>query len=301
MAGIDLHMHSSQSSDGEFAPAAVMDRCAAQGVEVCSLTDHNSVAGVAEAKARACETGIGFLPGIEIDCNFEGTDLHLLGYGIDWRSEDFIRLEEDYRRKVLASFDGMIGNILRLGFAVDAQAVRAAAGEQLPTAELIAEVMLSDERYRTPALAPYMPGGVRSDMPYINFYLDWFAQGRPAFVPVEFPAYRQAVELIRDNGGIPVVAHPGLNFRGRERTAEKLLERGAAGLEVFNNYHTSGQVAYFAPLVRRQGLLMTCGSDFHGKTKPRIEIGCFCPPGDEEGYLHEAVDSLRSSCLAGVR
>lgn len=299
--GVDLHMHSAYSSDGEFSPEAVIDRCAERGLELCALTDHNSVRGVAEAEKQARERGIGLLPGIEIDCCFEGTDLHLLGYGIDWRSPDFVRLEENYRRKVLASFGEMIENIQRSGFSVDAQAVLAAAGEQLPTAELIAEVMLADERYRSPLLEPYLPGGARSDMPYINFYLDWFAQGKPAFVPVEFPAYREAVEVVRDNGGIPVVAHPGLNFRGRERIAEKLLERGAAGLEVFNNYHTPEQVAYFAPLVRRQGLMMTCGSDFHGKTKPRIEVGQFCPPKRYEAYLYEAVNTLKRNGAADVR
>ena len=72
--------------------------------------------------------------------------------------------------------------------------------------------------------------------------------------------FRDAVERVRDNGGVPVVAHPGLNLRGRERIVEKLLERGAEGLEVFNNYHDDRQIAYFAPLVRRRGALMTCGN-----------------------------------------
>ena len=79
-----------------------------------------------------------------------------------------------------------------------------------------------------------MEGGERSDMPYINFYLDYFAQGRPAFVPVEYMAFRDAVELVRDNGGVPVVAHPGLNFRGREETAGRLARprgRRTGGLQ----------------------------------------------------------------------
>ena len=86
--------------------------------------------------------------------------------------------------------------------------------------------MLSDPACDTPLLAPYRKGGARGDMPYINFHLDFGAQGRPAFVPVEYMSFRDAVELVRDNGGVPVVAHPGLNLRGRERIVEKLLERG---------------------------------------------------------------------------
>ena len=143
-------------------------------------------AGLGEAARLARERGIGFVPGIEIDCNYRGTDLHLLGYGIDWRSADFARLEEEVAAKVMASFGAMVDNLLKLGFRVDAGAVLAAADGKPPTGELIAEVMLSDANCHTPPLRPYMEGGERSDMPYINFYLDYFAQGRPAFVPVEY-------------------------------------------------------------------------------------------------------------------
>ncbi|MFQ7503231.1 MAG: PHP domain-containing protein [Alistipes finegoldii] len=95
------------------------------------------------------------MPGIEIDCSFEGTDLHLLGYGIDWKSPDFRALEETVAAKVMASFGETVGKLRRLGFAVDEQAVLAAAAGKLPTLELIAEVMLSDPACDTPLLAPY--------------------------------------------------------------------------------------------------------------------------------------------------
>lgn len=275
MTGFDLHIHSEYSSDGEFGVAELARRCAERGLAAFSLTDHNSVRGVADAAREARVLGVKFLPGIEIDCTFEETDMHLLGYGVDFQSADFAQLEESVTARMMASFAAMIDNLLRLGFVVDAEAVLAAAGGKLPTGELIAEVMLADERCHTPLLQPYMEGGERSDMPYINFYLDYFAQGRPAFVPVEFLSCREAVELVRDNGGVPIVAHPGLNFRGRERIAEKLLDKGAAGLEVFNNYHDPRQAEYFASLVLNRKAFMTCGSDFHGKTKPRIAVGQF--------------------------
>lgn len=295
MAAFDLHIHSEYSSDGEFSVAELVGRCLGAQLTLFSLTDHNSVRGVGEAARLACERGIGFVPGIEIDCNYRGTDLHLLGYGIDWRSADFARLEEEVAAKVMASFGETVGKLRRLGFAVDEQAVLAAAAAKLPTMELIAEVMLSDAACDTPLLAPYREGGVRGDMPYINFYLDFGAQGRPAFVPVEYMSFRDAVELVRDNGGVPVVAHPGLNLRGRERIVEKLLERGAEGLEVFNNYHDDRQIAYFAPLVRRRGALMTCGSDFHGKTKPLIHIGRFGCDARWESSLADSVARLAKS------
>ena len=300
MAPYDLHIHSEYSSDGEFTVAEIVGRCSARGLEVFSLTDHNSVRGVGEAAEKAVAAGVGFIPGIEIDCNYRGTDLHLLGYGIDWHSADFARLEESVAVKVMASFGGMVDNLLKLGFCVDADAVLEAADGKLPTGELIAEVMLAAEKYHTPLLQPYMKGGDRSDMPYINFYLDYFAQGRPAFVPVEYMDYRQALELVRDNGGTPIVAHPGLNFRGREEVAGQLLDRGAAGLEVFNNYHSPQQAVYFTSLALSKDAFMTCGSDFHGKTKPRILIGEF--PADSRffGRVSDFVNHVNVIARQGV-
>ena len=224
---MDLHIHSAYSSDGEIPVAGIAERCAASGTAIFSLTDHNCVRGLDEAAGCASKAGLGFVPGIEVDCNFEGIDLHLLGYGIDRRSRDFASLEQDVAAKVTEAFGETVHRLRKLGFAVDGAAVLAAAGGKLPTLELVAEVMLSDAAYDTPLLAPYREGGARGDMPYINFYLDYGAQGRPAFVPVDFMDYRDAVALIRDNGGVPVVAHPGLNFRGRERVAERLLDFGA--------------------------------------------------------------------------
>ena len=186
----------------------------------------------------------------------------------------------------------MLENIQALGFRISKDAVLEYADGILPSAELIAEVMLSEKEYYTPLLEPYMPGGSRSDMPYINFYLDYFAQGKPAFVPIQYIAFNEAIRLVKSNGGTPIVAHPGLNLKGREQLAGELLAGGAMGLEVFNNYHTAEQVSYFAGLVRQTGLLMTCGSDFHGKTKPLIEIGQYKYKEEDEFYLQESVTKL---------
>ena len=159
MIRADLHIHSEYSSDGEFRVADIVGKCAAGGVDLFSLTDHNTVRGLDEACDGALQAGLEFVPGIEIDCSFEGTDLHLLGYGIDWKSPDFRTLEETVAAEVMASFGETVGKLRRLGFAVDEQAVLAAAAGKLPTMELIAEVMLSDPACDTPLLAPYREGG----------------------------------------------------------------------------------------------------------------------------------------------
>ena len=254
MAAYDLHIHSGYSSDGELPVAAIVGLCAARGLDAFSLTDHNSVRGVGEAARLARERGIGFVPGIEIDCNYRGTDLHLLGYGVDWRSADFARLEEEVAAKVMASFGAMVDNLLKLGFRVDAGAVLAAADGKPPTGELIAEVMLSDANCHTPPLRPYMEGGERSDMPYINFYLDYFAQGRPAFVPVEYMDYRDAVELVRDNGGRARRGASGAEFPGPggdRRAAARPRGRGTGSLQQLPHPRTGRLFHLAGPLQRR--------------------------------------------------
>ena len=291
----DLHIHSKYSNDSEFEIADIVTLCKKNGIEFFSITDHNSVKGNKEAAFEAEQRGIKFTAGIEIDCNYKGTNLHVLGYHVNWQSEDFARIENEVYIKVMDSFGQMIHNLCRLGFVINAETVLVKAGAKEPTAELIAEVMLSNPQYYTHLLLPYMSGGERSNMPYINFYLDYFAQGKPAHVPVRFMDYQDTINVIRDNGGIPIIAHPGLNLKGREEVVEELLSKGAAGLEVFNNYHSLNQADYFASLVQKRNCLMTCGSDFHGKNKPLINIGQYQIIDKYKGDLMNSIERIREA------
>ncbi|WP_163326268.1 PHP domain-containing protein [Draconibacterium mangrovi] len=292
---IDLHIHSNYSNDGEFEIADIVTLCKKNGVEFFSITDHNSVKGNKEAALEAEQKGIEFAAGIKIDCNYKGTNLHVLGYHVNWQSEDFARIENADYTKIMDSFGQMVHNLCRLGFVIDAETVLSKAEGKLPSAELIAEVMLSDPKYYTHLLLPYMEEGERSDMPYINFYLDYFTQGKPAYVPVQFMDYRDAIRVIRDNRGIPIVAHPGLNLKGQEEVVEELLNDGAAGLEVFNNYHTLNQADYFASLAQKRNCLMTCGSDFHGKNKPLINVGQYQIIDRYKGDLINSIEKIRKA------
>ncbi len=134
-------------------------------------------------------------------------------------------------------------------------------------------------------------------MPLINFYLDFMAQGKPAHAEIKHMDFKEAIELVKSKRGIPIVAHPGLNLKGREELVAELLEKGASGLEVFNNYHSDQQTAYFADLVRKQGAIMTCGSDFHGKTKPLISIGQYGILEEFRSYLNQSLEKILNSSI----
>ena len=290
----DLHIHSSYSNDAEFDIPELIQLCHKNGVDIFSITDHNCIGGSREAKRLISDhEAMRFIPGIEIDCNFKGTDLHLLGIQVDLESEDFDELERNNRQKHLDAVPRMAENLAKLGIDLDLEELMLKSGGEPPSGELFAELLLQKAEYASnPRLAPYLPGGERSDMPLINFYLDFFAQGKPAYVKIEHMEFAEAIDLISSNGGIPIVAHPGLNLKGREERVNELMDAGAAGLEVFNNYHDLRQVEYFADLCRRRNALVTCGSDFHGKNKPLISIGQYRNTEAFADYLTKSLSRI---------
>jgi predicted metal-dependent phosphoesterase TrpH len=290
----DLHIHSAYSNDGEIAISDIISMCLENGIDTFAITDHNCVGGSREARDLiTSHPDLRFIPGIEIDCNYHGTDLHVLGYQVGLDNGDFDALERSNNQKHMDAVPRMIHNLAQLGIEVDQEELMIKSGGNPPSAELFAELLLEKpQQADNPKLAPYLPGGRRSDMPLINFYLDYFAQGKPAYVEIKHMDYREAIELVKSNGGIPVVAHPGLNLKGKEALAKELLDHGATGLEVFNNYHSDGQVAYFGDLCRRRNALMTCGSDFHGKNKPLISIGHYSQTEPYSEYLDQSLARL---------
>jgi hypothetical protein len=300
MIQADLHMHSRFSLDGELEVEDIVSACKKNDLFTISITDHNLVKAIPAALKYGALSGIHVIPGIEIDCRYNGIDLHVLGYNINWTSSDFSVLEESIRSSIMAQFPVMIEKLSGEGIEVSLDEVLLKAGDNLPSGELIAEVLLGNPEYSgIRKLDPYRTGGQRSDMPYINFYHDFFAQGRPAYVKIDFMEFHETIALIRRNQGVPVIAHPGLNLKGREEVVMDLLDNGAEGLEVFNNYHTRDQISYFARTARERKVLMTCGSDFHGKTKPLIKPGVFKTVRKYEGYVGDSIERLRLRLPAG--
>jgi predicted metal-dependent phosphoesterase TrpH len=293
----DLHIHSIYSNDGELGIPEIIQKCHESGIDTFAITDHNSVGGSREARQLTADVeGVGFIPGIEIDCNYRGTDLHLLGYQVDMSGSDFDQLERSVRKKHMDAVPQMISNLEQLDICIDRDELMKKSGSKPPTGELFAELLLMNPANQSnPILTPYFPGGERSDMPLINFYLDYFAQGKPAYVKMDHLDFMDAVALVRSNGGIPIIAHPGLNLEGREEVVIELLEQGAAGLEVFNNYHQTQQINYFAELVTKRGALMTCGSDFHGNIKPLISLGQYHFLKSFSGYLERSLTTILAS------
>jgi predicted metal-dependent phosphoesterase TrpH len=288
---IDLHMHSRYSDDGEFSPSQLAEQCRAAGVFVMAITDHNSVRAVDEAQKAAQLLGIRCISGVELDCRFQGVDLHLLGYGIRHHADIFGILEEHILQQEKASSEQKLALTNALGFHLTHEDLAPYGGQDgLYSGELIAEALLHDPRYQEhPLLIPYRPGGARSQNPYVNFYWDYYAQGKPCYIEIDFPSLGDAARVIKETGGVPVLAHPGNNLRGRYDLFDGIIAAGVQGVEAFCSYHDESAARYFLDAGHRHGLLITCGSDFHGKTKPSVhlgEMGCTLLSQEMEEGLH---------------
>ncbi|MGC4031200.1 MAG: PHP domain-containing protein [Tepidisphaeraceae bacterium] len=258
---VDLHCHST-ASDGTFTPTQVVDLAKTQGLSAIALTDHDTVAGVAEAAKRAAEVGIDFLPGIEISAAFPhpGT-LHLLGYGVDPTSPALVSLSED----LLAGRDSrnpkIIARLQEFGIKITMPEVEAEAKGGVLGRPHIAAVLLKK-------------GYVSTIKQAFNVYL---APGGSAFFDKERLEPREAIRRIRDAGGVPVLAHPSqlrtTNAAELDRVVKSLVDQGLAGIETLHSDHTDDQVKAYESLAKKYGLLTTGGSDFHGGTKPTISLG----------------------------
>lgn len=147
---MDLHMHSLYSEDGEFTPAQLVEQCAAQGISVMSITDHNSVRANSEAELLEKQHGICYVPGIEIDCTFEGVGFHVLGYGIDYHSEDFARIEENVVMQMVNAPAELLRKTQAMGFDIAAEDVfavsRTAYRPEIWTGDIFAEVTITERR-----------------------------------------------------------------------------------------------------------------------------------------------------------
>lgn len=286
MNKIDLHIHSSYSDDGEFSPAQLISMAKQSGIKVLALSDHNTTKGIDEAMKQAKEEGVALIPSTEIDCVYKDVNFHVLGLGIKYDMEVFDVFGENLVKQELAFCDKRLELVNRLGFDLTRQQVDLLSKNGVYTGELFAEILLNDERYNeNELLAPYRPGGMRGNNPYVNFYWDYFSQGKPCYVELSLPSLEHAVKTIRKHGGLAILAHPGNNLKNHLFLTDELLDL-VDGVECFSSYHSAETNDYFYNIAINKGLAITCGSDFHGKTKPSIKMGDhgFC---DELKILNE--------------
>ena len=279
---IDLHMHTIFSDDGEFTPVELVRMCQSAGVRVMAITDHNCAKANSDAQQEAEKLNIRYIPAIEIDCTYNDVNLHMLGYNINYKSTDFDSVENNIRKQCAEASVEMLRLIRQLGFEVTEDELNAIGNEnwkEMWTGEMFAEILLNKPEYNdNELLRPYRPGGKRSRNPYVNFYWDYFDKGKPCYAEIVYPSIKDVVSIIKDNGGKAVLAHPGKSLESHFGLFDEIMKFGIDGAEAFSSYHDRPIAEHFYSEVCKNHLIATCGSDFHGKTKPAIQLGdsgCF--------------------------
>jgi hypothetical protein len=229
---------------------------AKQGVTVLALTDHDSTEGIAEARAAAvAHPGMTIVPGIEINCDVDGGEIHVLGYYVDYEApwfQEFCRAQRAERRERVHR---MVARLGELGMAIEADEVFALVKEGSAGRPHVAQVMVNR-------------GYVKSVREAFDRFL---AAGKPGNVPRQKLTPEDAVRLIRKAGGVPVFAHPGL--AKRDEMIPRLVAAGLMGIECFYPEHLPGQTAGYADTCKRLGLVATGGSDFHGPRVRAAKLG----------------------------
>jgi predicted metal-dependent phosphoesterase TrpH len=264
---VDLHCHST-ASDGTLPPADVVRLARDSGLAGLALTDHDTIGGIAEAGAEAEKLGLAFLPGIEISCEYPhpGT-MHILGYGVDPASETLRSLTTQLLEGRDNRNPKIINRLNELGVAitmaeVEQEAEATAADSKKPIGRPhIAAILLRK-------------GYVSSIKQAFDKFL---APGGLAYFDKERLTMRQAMEMIQQSGGMPVLAHP-VQLRTTsdaelERVVKDLKDLGLVGLEVIHSDHDAALVEKYTRLADRYSLLKTGGSDFHGSNKKDIRLG----------------------------
>jgi predicted metal-dependent phosphoesterase TrpH len=276
MNKIDCHMHSNISNDGTYRPEVLIQMCYEAGLKIVAIADHNSTRAFSIAKPVADKLGMHLIPAVELDCHIEGINLHVLGYGINPEDPAFYTYEKEIIEQERNSSKFVVQKIRDLGILLDDQELEKIAIHGVITGEMIAEVALHDKRNEmNEDLLPYRINGSRSDNPYVNFYWDYCAQGKVAYYPIRFKTIDEIVKMIRDAKGFAVLAHPGNNIKKDVDLFNKIINKGVIGVEVYSSYHSEDVTNHYHKLAQERDLLMTLGSDFHGKTKPSIQLGTF--------------------------
>lgn len=243
---IDLHTHTT-ASDGLDTPAELVHNARQQGISVLSVTDHDTVDGLATTSAAADEAKMTLVPGVELSTTVDGGEVHILGYFVDQHDADFRARLDELASSRMRRIERMIQRIQELGYPVDGDAILAQADEGSIGRPHVARALMAI-------------GAVES----VNEAFERFLKsGRPGFVPREPFEPEEAVELLVEHGAIPVLAHP-FTTKNIEGTLRRLVPVGLKGFETYYAEYIPEQHADLRAYADAWGLIPTGGSDYHG-------------------------------------
>jgi predicted metal-dependent phosphoesterase TrpH len=264
---IDLHIHTNYS-DGSLSPSEIVAAAQHYGLAAIAITDHDCISGAKEVlESVDLPPSLSFITGIEISASFppgftSKGSLHILGYGFDIDDSDLNNTLKILQNARENRNPEIIRKLNQMGVPIELREVSDIAGDSVLGRPHIAQALVQKKVVNS----------------IDDAFTAFLGYGQPAYVDKYRIEAQKAIDIIRQAGGVPVLAHPYLITSGDRGNAletllNTLIDMGLGGLEVFYSEHTPQQTHYFSQLCQRYQLIMTGGSDFHGQINDHIQMG----------------------------
>lgn len=274
MAFVDLHLHT-VFSDGTYTPEGLITESAKCGLSAIAIVDHDTVDGVAPVQEIAKIRGIEVIPGIELSAEYKNQEVHILGYLIDCKNDGLLKRLEILKKNRIERVYKIIDKLKDMDAVLNPKTVFDIAGQGTVGRLHIARALVKE-------------GIVNS---HAEAFQKYIGDKCPAYVLGFRFSADEAIRLIKDAAGIPVLAHPySLN---NDDLILEFINCGIMGIEVFYPEHSQAMINFYLDLAQKYNLLVTGGSDCHGSAKAEIKIGCMKAPYELVEKMKEAKNLRR--------
>lgn len=255
---VDLHVHST-ASDGTYTPMELIAEAKRAGLSAMALTDHDTTAGIKDAMSAAEKENIELIPGIELSTDYKGKEVHIVGLYIDVENKKLSEQTAAFRKCRDNRNEEIVAALQKEGFAITMEALKAENPDCVITRANIARFL-------------YNHGMIKSVQEAFDKYI---GDGGRCYVNRFKVSPSDAVRLIKQAGGIAVLAHPLLYHMSTvnlQKLIDELKEAGLDAIEAIYSTYSTGEEQLMKRTAKENGLLISGGSDFHGSNKPRIRL-----------------------------
>ncbi|MGM0509396.1 MAG: PHP domain-containing protein [Fusobacteriota bacterium] len=270
---IDLHLHTT-CSDGTFTPSEIINLAKENDLKTIAITDHDTIDGLESGRKKAEELGINFINGIEFSTNFKKKEIHILGYFFDKNNSDLLKKLKDLKNARVIRAKKIIKKLAKYNINITKEDIMKEVHGDLISRTHIAKVL-------------FKKGFVKNTKEAFNRYI---GERGIAFVPKLIIDPFEAIDLIKKAGGLSFLAHPKLLSLGERKTLiliDRLCEKGLDGIETFYPSFRDLDKIYYERIANERGLLLSGGSDFHGKNRDHISIGQTYVPEEKVDWIEK--------------
>lgn len=268
---IDLHVHTTFSSDGIYRPETLLKKAQTKGLKAISFTDHNEIAANFIAVKRFKEFQIKYITGTEITCYYNNKEIHILGYFFDINSSIIKEFINNIKKEKINLAKETCKKLRDLGFEIHEEDVFKFSRGRPPTGvSFLKSILKNSKNLKDERIIPYIKGEKKRS-PYMHFYNDWLTPNKPAYIHGKEILAEETIYIIIKSKGLGVIAHPQ-NLS--EIELKDLIKMGIKGIEVYTTYHNMEKRMFYRDLAEKYDLLITAGSDFHGeRIKKDVRLG----------------------------